>query len=143
MNHLLVIGTFWSLIVATLSVGFAIFSHWRQVNASVYLDLTKQLHDLYKRIPSKNSGKERPAIDSQAAETLLLDFLHLMKAAFTLSKSGYFSGRLWRALQNDAKKGLRLPVFRAEWPRLKNEFLHDPAFIAFVDEAQRPDTQTR
>lgn len=135
MNSSLALGTVCSLLIATVSVAFAVFSHRRQVNASVYLDLSRQLHELYKRMP-KSSSSSLYMPDAEATEALVFDSLQLIRSAYTLSEAGYFSGRLWSNLRSDAEKGLVKPVFRELWPRMKSEFLNDPAFIAYVERVQ-------
>ena len=46
-------GTLVSLVIAVFSVGFAVVSHRRQVNATVYLNLTERLHKLYRSLPDE------------------------------------------------------------------------------------------
>ena len=135
-------ATLWSLIVASVSVAFAIFSHRRQINASIYLDLTQRLHKLYRAIPSERrvahlAGKRDPDLEGDEVSAIIVaDFLHLMNAAFTLKQTGYFSGRLWQALNKEAERGLRLPVFREQWTRAQLEFTHNPEFLKYVERVQ-------
>ena len=94
MNSSLAFGTVCSLLIATVSVAFAVFSHRRQVNASVYLDLSRQLHELYKRMPkSSSSGLYMP--DAEATEALVFDSLQLIRSAYTCSGRGLSDGPHW------------------------------------------------
>ena len=143
LDEVLRYATVWSLIVASASVAFAVFSHRRQINASIYLDLTQRLHKLYKAVPAERraahlTGKRDPNLEGDEVSAIIVaDFLHLMNAAFTLHRTGYFSGRLWRALNDEAQRGLRLPVFRDQWSRAQLEFAHNPDFIKYVERVQR------
>jgi hypothetical protein len=74
--------------------------------------------------------------DAEPTEALVFDSLQLIRSAYTLSEAGYFSGRLWSNLRSDAEKGLAKPVFLELWPRMKREFLNDPAFITYVELVQ-------
>lgn len=136
MDHSLALGTICSLLIAAGSVAFAVFSHRRQVNASVYLELTRQLHELYKRMPKSGGADAQHAQRTENTEALVFDSLQLIRSAFTLSEAGYFSGKLWSNLRADAEKSLKKPVFHELWPKMKTEFLNDPSFIAYVDRVQ-------
>jgi hypothetical protein len=136
MNQWLAFGTVWSLFVATVSVAFAVLSHRRQVNASVYLDVSKQLHELYKRMPKRPASNTQAVEVTEATRSLVFDSLQLIRSAFTLAKAGYFTGPLWKNLRDDAEKALRKPAFRELWPEMRAEFLSDPAYVAYVDRVQ-------
>lgn len=140
LQLLLQYGTLWSLIVAAFGVIFAMVTHRRQVNASIFLDLSGRLHKLYQSIPPEMrtpdfTGTEA-GVHSMPAALVIRDFLNLMNAAYTLRKSGYFTGPLWKALEAEAKHGLQLPIFRAQWPFLRQYFTSNPAFIKYVERVQ-------
>lgn len=143
LDDLVRYATLWSLIIAAFSVALAVFSHRRQVNASIYLDLTERLHKLYRALPNEIRAAQFAATseesrgDPDQAAVIVVDFLHLMNAAFTLYRTGYFSGRLWKALDAEAKRGLRLAVFREQWPRTQSAFANNPGFIKYVERLQR------
>ena len=134
---LLQYGTLWSLITAAGSVVFAMVSHRRQVNASIYLDLTSRLQKLYQSIPSEVRSSYFEGDVGSLPGVAVLDFLNLLNAAFTLYKSGYFSGPLWKALEAEAQHGLQTPLFRSQWPRLRQDFSSSPRFVHYIDHIQR------
>lgn len=138
MNQWLAFGTVWSFFVATVSVAFAILSHRRQVNASVYLDVSKQLNEIYKRIPKRSAADSHSLEVTEATRSLVFDSLQLIRSTHTLAKAGYFTGPLWKNLRDDAEKALRKPAFRELWPEMRAEFLSDPAYVAYVDRVQAP-----
>lgn len=74
------------------------------------------------------------------AQVAVIDFLNLLNSAFTLHRSGYFSGALWKALESEVKYGLRLPLFRAHWPNLKQNLISNPAFVRYIDQIQNDAT---
>ena len=123
------------------SVGFAVFSHRRQVNAEIYLDLSDRLHKTFRAIPIERrtmsiEAQKSDEIEDARSRAIVLDFLHLMHSAHTLHAHGYFSGGLWAELEAQAERGLHLPVFRAHWPVLRVEFDGSARFVAFVDSIQ-------
>lgn len=129
-------GTLWSLITAAGSVVFAMVSHRRQVNASIYLDLTSRLQKLYQSIPQEMRSSYFTAEVETPPGVAVLDFLNLLNAAFTLFKSGYFSGPLWKALEAEAQHGLQTPLFRTQWPLVRQDFNSSPQFVQYIDQVQ-------
>ena len=70
---------------------------------------------------------------SETAIVTVMDFLNLMNAAYTLHRSGHFTGPLWKALEAEAHQGLSMPVFRSAWPHLRRYFRSNPRFISYID----------
>lgn len=141
-SDILQYATLATAVAAVFGVIFAMFSHRRQVNASIYLDLSERLHRLFQSLPVEMrsahlAGKEPDPSHAAVSLVIVVDFLHLMHSAHTLYKSGYFSGRLWVQLRTQAEQGLQLPLFRQYWPGARREFSGSPAFIAFVEKTQR------
>jgi hypothetical protein len=127
-------------LAAMFSVAFAVFSHRRQINASIYLDLSDRLHRLLQSVPlemrtARLAGQEPPT-QSPLSLVVAADFLHLMSSAHTLYRGGYFSGHLWNQLRAQAHRALRTPLFRDCWPQLRGDFASDPSFVAFVEKCQ-------
>ena len=126
---------------ALFGVGFAVFSHRRQVNAEIYLDLSDRLHKTFRAIPIERrtmsaEDQRADAIEDARSRAIVLDFLHLMHSGHTLHAQGYFSGGLRAELETQAKRGLNLEIFRTYWPILRSEFDGSGAFVRFVDSIQ-------
>lgn len=118
-------------------------SHRRQVNASIYLDLTSRLQKLYQSIPPEMRSSFFAGEVAAPPGIAVLDFLNLLHAAFTLYKSGYFSGSLWKALEAEAQHGLRTPLFRSQWPLVREDFHSSPRFVRYIDQVQNKASSTR
>ena len=134
-------ATLWTLIATAISVTIAVVSQRRQVNTTVYLELTGRLHSLYRAIPAEMriahlSGADLESAYGDQAAVVTFDFAQLIASAFALYQNGYFSGKLWKLLSHDAERGLRLAVFRATWPKLRPAFSYNPAFIDYVESVQ-------
>jgi hypothetical protein len=140
LSELVQYTTLGTALAAIFSVAFAVVSHRREINASIYLDLSDRLHRLLQSLPvefrSANITGKHPDSVSDRGLVVVVDFLHLMGSAHTLYISGYFSGRLWKQLRSQAERGLQLPVFRTIWPQIRGEFLASPDFVAFVEKCQ-------
>ena len=145
-EQIIQLATIGTAVAAVFGVAFAVFSHRRQINASIYLDLSDRLHRLLQKVPSdyrsaQLSGKQTAEKNAEAIEgghgiILAVDFLHIVNSAHTLYRSGYFSGKLWKQLKTQAEQGLRIPVVDECWPQLRVQFLQNPDFVAFVEECQ-------
>jgi hypothetical protein len=132
-------ATIGTAIAAVFGVAFAMFSHRRQINASIYLELSDRLHRLLRSVPGDYrsahlAGKEPEGVDSAQAIVIAADFLHVVNSAHTLYRCGYFSGKLWKQLKGQAERGLRNPVLRDHWPKLREQFSQDSDFVGFVEE---------
>lgn len=141
-DQIVLLASLGTAVAAVLSVGFAVFSHRREINASIYLELSDRLHQLLRTIPgdfrsAHLSGKQPEAVDGGQAIVIAADFLHVINSAHTLYRSGYFSGKLWKQLKSQAERGLRVPVFNECWPNLREQFSADPGFVAFVEKCRR------
>jgi hypothetical protein len=138
-NELILYATLATAIVAVCSVVFTVISHRREINASIYLDLSDRLHRFLQTLPAEVRVARlvgEDLSDSPAAMTAMADFLHIINAAHTLYAAGYFSGKLWLQLRIQAERGLRLPICRTHWPRMRSDFSRSPGFVAFVEECQ-------
>jgi len=138
LNEIIQYSTIGTAAVAVFSVIFAVVSHRRQINASIYLDLSERMHRLLQGIPMELrsahlAGEARDTLRTAHGMILAADFLHLMSSAHALYTCGYFSGRLWKQLRLQAEHGLRTPIFREHWPQLRKEFIANPAFVTFVE----------
>ena len=73
--------TLLTLVVAVFSVAFAVFSHRRQINAAIYLDLSDRLHKLYQSLPvdvrSAYLSNSEPIADrGEITAIIVMDFLN-------------------------------------------------------------------
>jgi hypothetical protein len=140
LNTLIQYATMLTLLVAICGVAVAVFSNQRQTNAAIYLDLSLRLQKLYQTVPGDLLAAHISGMSANPHEErmagLLIDFLHLMDCGFTLHKAGFITGPLWKALNAEMVRGMRLPSFRANWTILRSQFLYSPDFLAYVDRAQ-------
>ena len=143
LNRALQFATLLTLIAAICSVFVAVFTHCRQTNASIYLELTERLQKFYQSVPAglreaHLSGASPVEASDPSITFALFDFLHLAQSAFTLHETGFLSGKLWLAVKGEMERGLKLPIIVRQWPHLQSEFQSRPSFVRYVERVQRP-----
>jgi hypothetical protein len=141
MNSLLHYGTLFGVIFSSGSVAAALMLQQRQTNATIYLELTARLAQLYRSLSVEvRAANARGDVLSpeQKAEVSVLsyEYFSLICSAYQLYRGRYFSGSLWDMLRRDFDRTLTTPMVRLEWERQKPQFVRFPHFIQFVREMQ-------
>jgi hypothetical protein len=145
MNSLLHYGTLCGLIFSTGSVAAALLLQQRQTNATIYLELTARLAQLYRSLSvDVRAANVRGEVLSpeQKAEVSVLsyEYFSLICSAYQLYRGRYFSGSLWYMLRRDFDRTLATPLVRLEWERQRPQFASFPHFTRYVQEVQEAAT---
>jgi hypothetical protein len=141
MNALLHYGTLFGLIFSTGSVAAALLLQQRQTNATIYLELTARLAQLYRSLSLEvRAANVRGDVltEGQKAELSALshEYFSLICSAYQLYRGHYFSGSLWDMLRRDFDRTLVTPLVRLEWERQRLHFASFPHFTRYVQDVQ-------
>jgi hypothetical protein len=135
-------GSLWTLILGVLSLGFAVRSYRRQVNAQIFFEIFGRYHDMLRAFPVHewtgqfNSKNELPPSNTEVTSGVLR-YMAIVHFAFMLHDLRYLSNDLWRILQAEHHRTLATPLFAREWRELRIEFNFFPTFVGYVDAVQQ------
>jgi hypothetical protein len=134
-------GSLWTLVLGVLSLGFAIRSYRRQVNAQIFFEIAGRYHDLLQSFPMHEwtnllNRKDEVLESSAELTSAVLRYLEIVHFAFILHDLRYLSKDLWKVLQAEHHRTLMTPLFLREWPELRIEFHFFPTFVKYVDSVQ-------
>jgi hypothetical protein len=133
-------GSLWTLILGVVSLGFAVRSYRRQVNAQIFFEIAGRYHGLLQSFPVHEwTGPNPKKVPESSAELSsgVLRYLAIVHFAFVLHDLHYLSKDLWRILQAEHHGTLTTPLFVREWSALRIEFSLFPNFLTYVDSIQR------
>jgi hypothetical protein len=139
-------GSLWTLILGVVSLGVAVRSYRRQVNAQIFFEIAGRYHGLLQSFPVHewagiNPKKEVPEASAELSSGVLR-YLAIVHFAFVLHDLHYLSKDLWKILQAEHHRTLTTPLFVREWGTLCIEFNLFPKFLSYVDSIQRGLTGT-
>jgi hypothetical protein len=132
-------GSLWTLILGVVSLGFAVRSYRRQVNAQIFFEIAGRYHGLLQSFPVHEwTGPNPKHVPESSAEVSsgVLRYLAIVHFAFVLHDLHYLSKDLWRILQAEHHRTLTTPLFVREWTALRIEFNLFPNFLIYVDSIQ-------
>jgi hypothetical protein len=134
-------GSLWTLILGVVSLGVAVRSYRRQVNAQIFFEIAGRYHGLLQSFPvhewaGLNPKKEVPESSAELSSGVLR-YLAIVHFAFVLHDLHYLSKDLWKILQAEHHRTLTTPLFVREWGTLCIEFNLFPKFLSYVDSIQR------
>jgi hypothetical protein len=134
-------GSLWTLVLGVLSLGFAIRSYRRQVNAQIFFEIAGRYHGLLQSFPVHQwTGRDsKGQVPEPSAELTagVLRYLAIVHFAFILHDLRYLTNDLWKILQAEHHRTLVTPLFVREWGILRIEFNLFPKFLSYVDSIQR------
>jgi hypothetical protein len=141
MNSLLHYVTLGGLIFSTGSVAAAMLLQQRQTNATIYLELTARLAQLYRSLSIEVRAAHARGDTLSPEQTAELsvasyEYFSLICSAYQLYRGHYFSGGLWDMLRRDFDRTLASPQARLEWERQRPRFASFPHFSQYVREVQ-------
>jgi hypothetical protein len=141
IQQLLLYGTLWGLILSLASIAGAVVLQQRQSNATIYLELTARLsqlfHSLSLEIRLARVTGELPAEELRTEVSVACyEYLSLICSAYQLYRGHYFSGSLWRMLRRDIEHALKGAALRSEWEKQRATFSRFPHFVSYVDLVQ-------
>jgi hypothetical protein len=134
-------GSLWTLILGMVSLGFAVRSYRRQVNAQIFFEIAGRYHGMLQSFPVHKWTRLNPQdeVPESSAELTsgVFTYLAIVHYAFILHDLRYLSKDLWTILQAEHHRTLRTPLFVREWDALRIEFILFPSFLRYVDSIQR------
>jgi len=141
MNSLLHYGTLFGVIFSSGSVAAALMLQQRQTNATIYLELTARLAQLYRslsvEVRAANARGEVLSPEQKAEVSVVsYEYFSLICSAYQLYRGRYFSGSLWEMLRRDFERTLVTPLVRLEWDRQRPHFASFPHFSRYVRQVQ-------
>ena len=141
MDEVLYDATFVGLIPSIASLTAAVLLQRRQANATIYLELTARLFQLFHSLSLEvremhMTGVVRSTELRTELSVAANEYFSVICSAYQLYQGRYFSGRPWRMLRRDIDRALKSPVRRGEWAKLKLEFASFPYVTHYVNGIQ-------
>ena len=136
------LATIASILVAALSLLFAVWVYRRQMNAQLFLEYTRRYEQIMESLPPEERSARLdttgdPPPESTAVTTAALRYLNLCSEEFYLWRRGYLAGDIWRIWEAEMERTLRSPLLQREWSKLRSEFSSYSDFARYVDSIQR------
>jgi hypothetical protein len=128
-----------TLLLASLGVLVAISNQRRQLNAQMFIELSKRFQELLRMFPTdawlanRNPNQPLPPPSQAITDCTLLCF-QLMADVYHVRRARYVSNAMYRGWEREMKHILQGRVFRREWEQLKVEFLHNEDFLRYINE---------
>jgi hypothetical protein len=140
IEHILRLVTLASVIVGATAVYIALRNHSRQLAAQIFIAYTDRLHKL-RRMLTVDANVYRvswSAGDTLSAEErhVLLEAFYLVFEFYELRRNNYITAEIWAIWVPDIKRLLSTPIVHSEWPRLRQEFIIHPSFVAWIEAQQ-------
>jgi hypothetical protein len=132
------LGQVGTLVLGSLGVWVAMFNQRRQLNAQMFIEISRRFQDLLRMFPTEawlaNRNPSAPLPPpSQEITDCALYCIQLMADVFQLRQDRYISKRLWCAWEREIRHILEGPVFQREWKTVAVEFSHNANFQRYLD----------
>jgi len=136
------LGQVGTLVLGSLGVWVAMFNQRRQLNAQMFIEISRRFQELLRMFPTdawlanrKPSAPLPPP--SHEITDCTLYCIQLVADVYHLKQGGYISKRLWSAWEREIRHILEGPVFRREWETIAVEFSHNDKFQKYIDKLIR------
>src|SRR5580658_5346840 len=132
-----------TLVLGSLGVWVALLNQQRQLNAQMFITISRRFQELLQLFPTeawlanRNASQPLPP-RSQEITDCTLYCLQLIADVYHLRQTGYISNRLWNAWEREIKHILEGRIFRREWESLKIEFSHHEDFLRYINALMGP-----
>ena len=141
IEHILRLVTLASVIVAAAAVYIALRNHSRQLAAQIFIAYSDRLQKL-RRMLAIDANVYRVSWSvgdalSVAERHALLEAFYLVFEFYELRRHNYITAEIWQICAPDIKRLLCTPVVRGEWPKLREEFIIHPSFVAWIEAHQQ------
>jgi hypothetical protein len=132
------LGQVGTLILGSLGVWVAMFNQRRQLNAQMFIEISRRFQDVLRMFPTEawlaNRNPSAPLPPpSQETTDCTLYCIQLIADVYHLRQARYISKGLWSAWEREIKHTLEGPVFQREWKVVAVEFSHNAHFRRYVD----------
>jgi hypothetical protein len=129
---------FGTLALASLGIWVAMFNQRRQLNAQMFIEVSKRFQELLRLFPTEawlaNRDPRQPLpIRSREITDCTLYCFQLIADVYLLRKGGYISKQLWNAWEREIKHTLEGRIFQREWEALAIDFSHNEDFLRYVN----------
>jgi hypothetical protein len=136
------LGQVGTLILGSLGIWVAMLNQRRQLNAQMFIEISRRFQDLLRMFPTEawlaNRNPSAPLpLPSQEITDCTLYCIQLIADVYQLQQGRYISKRLWSAWEREIRRTLEGPVFQREWKTVAVEFSHDGNFQRYVDTLMR------
>ena len=136
------LGQVGTLILASLGIWVTMFNQRRQLNAQMFVEMSRRFQDLLRMFPTeawlanRNPSAPMPP-SSQEITDCTLYCIQLIADVYHLRQGGYISKRLWSAWEREIRHTLGGPVFQREWKTVAVEFSHNRNFLRYLHTLMR------
>jgi len=132
------LGQVGTLILGSLGVWVAMFNQRRQLNAQMFIEMSRRFQDVLRMFPTEawlaNRNPSAPLPPpSQEITDCTLYCIQLIADVYHLRQGRYISKRLWSAWEREISHTLEGPVFQREWKTVMVEFSHNESFQRYLD----------
>ena len=136
-------GSAGTIAIGTIGILVALRNQRRQMNAQMYIELSKGFQELLRSFPTEawlaNTNPSRPMpASSREVSDCTLYAIQFVADVYYLHKVGYVSSNLWRLFERAIKRTLAGRVFQREWETLSAEFDHSSDFVNYIDIMMHP-----
>jgi hypothetical protein len=141
------LGQVGTLILGSLGVWVAMFNQRRQLNAQMFIEISRRFQEVLRMFPTeawlanRNPFATLPP-PSQEITDCTLYCIQLIADVYHLRQGRYISRRLWSAWEREIKHTLEGPVFQREWKKVAVEFSHNGNFQRYIDTLMRAKTSS-
>jgi hypothetical protein len=136
------LGQVGTLILGSLGVWVAMFNQRRQLNAQMFIEISRRFQDVLRMFPTeawlanRNPSARLPPPSQEITDCTLYCF-QLIADVYHLRQGRYISKRLWSAWEREIRHTLEGPVFQREWRTVAVEFSHHGNFQRYLDTLMR------
>jgi hypothetical protein len=136
------LGQVGTLILGSLGVWVAMFNQRRQLNAQMFIEVSRRFQDVLRMFPTEawlaNRNQSAPLPPpSQEITDCTLYCIQLIADVYHLRQGRYISKRLWSAWEREIRHTLEGPVFQREWKTVAVEFSHNRHFQRYLGTMMR------
>ena len=136
------LGQVGTLILGSLGVWVAMFNQRRQLNAQIFIEMSRRFQDVLRMFPTEawlaNRNPSAPLPPpSQEITDCTLYCIQLVADVYHLRQGRYISKRIWSAWEREIRHTLEGPVFQREWKTVAVEFSHNRHFQGYLDTLMR------
>ena len=131
------LGSAGTIAVGTIGILVALRNQRRQMNAQMYIELSKGFQEMLRSFPTEawlaNTDPSRPMpAPSREVTDCTLYAIQFVADVYYLHKVGYISANLWELIERAIKRTLCGRVFQREWEALSAEFSYSPDFAEYI-----------
>ena len=136
------LGQVGTLILGSLGIWVAMLNQRRQLNAQMFIEISRRFQDLLRMFPTEawlaNRNPSAPLPPpSQEITDCTLYCIQLISDVYHLRQGRYISKRLWSAWEREIRHTLEGPVFQREWKTVAVEFSHNEDFQRYLETLMR------